>query len=341
MANTTVNKVVLGNETLIDLTPVTVTADKLASGYTALDASGALITGTATGGGTEAGTVTQDADGYLVLDDEAGSGGVTVEALSVTQNGTYTAPTGKAYSPVTVNVSGGGGGVLKMGVIRPDAELVESWTYDKYIVADENVTIPSYTTSQQTLKSTAVITTPTLDYDTYVYIALVRAIATPKYVTGTTQGSGMQAYFIYNNLYEFVEIPPGTFTYGSSSITNLHHVINTYQSLPWTNIYCSGSSSLVRTTPTSSTACYGANFNVSNLAATTSSTLSIYTPALRLCGNSTQFTQTYWNALEDIRYQYIIQLYRAPKSSGFDGFGYKSQFMHTVQCATSASGTLT
>lgn len=37
-----------------------------------------------------------------------GGGGTTVEALSVTQNGTYTAPTGKAYSPVTVNVSGGG-----------------------------------------------------------------------------------------------------------------------------------------------------------------------------------------------------------------------------------------
>lgn len=31
-------------------------------------------------------------------------GDVDVEALSVTQNGTYTAPTGKAYSPVTVNV---------------------------------------------------------------------------------------------------------------------------------------------------------------------------------------------------------------------------------------------
>ena len=70
MANTHVNKVVLGNETLIDLTPVTVTADKLASGYTALDASGALITGTATQGG---GSVTQDAQGYIVLP-EAGDG---------------------------------------------------------------------------------------------------------------------------------------------------------------------------------------------------------------------------------------------------------------------------
>lgn len=34
---------------------------------------------------------------------------IEVEPLSVTTNGTYTAPTGKAYTPVTVNVSGGGG----------------------------------------------------------------------------------------------------------------------------------------------------------------------------------------------------------------------------------------
>lgn len=34
----------------------------------------------------------------------------TVTPLSVTENGTYTAPAGTAYSPVTVNVSGGGGG---------------------------------------------------------------------------------------------------------------------------------------------------------------------------------------------------------------------------------------
>ena len=38
-----------------------------------------------------------------------GGGDITVEPLSVTENNTYTAPTGKAYSPVTVNVPGGGG----------------------------------------------------------------------------------------------------------------------------------------------------------------------------------------------------------------------------------------
>jgi len=41
------------------------------------------------------------------IDQISGGGTITVESLSVTQNGTYTAPTGKAYSPVEVNVAGG------------------------------------------------------------------------------------------------------------------------------------------------------------------------------------------------------------------------------------------
>ena len=40
--------------------------------------------------------------------DQISGGGITVESLSVTENGTYTAPLGKAYSPVVVSVSGGG-----------------------------------------------------------------------------------------------------------------------------------------------------------------------------------------------------------------------------------------
>ena len=56
---------------------------------------------------TEAGTggVTQDQDGYLILDEEGSSGGISVDPISITQNGVYTAPTGTAYSPVTVSVS--------------------------------------------------------------------------------------------------------------------------------------------------------------------------------------------------------------------------------------------
>lgn len=42
-----VNKVIYGGETLIDLTGITVRPDALAEGYTAIDAAGKLIEGTA------------------------------------------------------------------------------------------------------------------------------------------------------------------------------------------------------------------------------------------------------------------------------------------------------
>mgnify|MGYP003295134341 CR=1 FL=1 len=77
MAN---SKVQLANGTvLIDLTSDTVDAAHLIQGYTAHDKAGNKITGTA-------------------------SGGISVSPLNVSANGTYTAPSGQAYSPVTVNV---------------------------------------------------------------------------------------------------------------------------------------------------------------------------------------------------------------------------------------------
>lgn len=48
MAEKTISKVVYGGKTLIDLTSDTVTADKVLSGYTAHDKSGAIITGSCT-----------------------------------------------------------------------------------------------------------------------------------------------------------------------------------------------------------------------------------------------------------------------------------------------------
>ena len=62
----------------------------------------------------------------------ASSGGsTTIEALNVTANGTYTAPSGKAYSPVTVNVSGGGGGSAEekqVNFIDYDGTILYSYT---------------------------------------------------------------------------------------------------------------------------------------------------------------------------------------------------------------------
>ena len=88
-----INKVQYGNTTLIDLTADTVTADKLMQGYTAHDRSGALITGTATGGGS----VTQDQDGYIVLPSDGGGspsvGGLEYEKGTFTPSADISRPT--------------------------------------------------------------------------------------------------------------------------------------------------------------------------------------------------------------------------------------------------------
>ena len=105
--NPYVNKVIFGETTVIDISPTTAVESDVAQGKIFFKASGEQATGTNSGGSSD-GAVTQDQDGYLVLSDEPGTN-IDVEPLSVTTNGTYTAPTGTAYSPVTVNVSGGGG----------------------------------------------------------------------------------------------------------------------------------------------------------------------------------------------------------------------------------------
>ena len=98
-----INKVNYGNTTLIDTSNVTVTADKLAQGYTALDNTGTLITGTSTSGGY----ITQDANGYVVLSPT--NGVPTLINKTITESGTYNPADDGAtgYSNVTVNVSGG------------------------------------------------------------------------------------------------------------------------------------------------------------------------------------------------------------------------------------------
>lgn len=64
-----------------------------------------------------------------------GGGSVTVEQLNVTENGTYTAEEGKAYSPVVVNVEGGSGDlstatVTVVGLTDPSHCLMPVITVD-------------------------------------------------------------------------------------------------------------------------------------------------------------------------------------------------------------------
>ena len=193
-----VNKVqiVRGNqtETLIDLTADTVAADKVLSGYTAHDASGATITGsiatrtvtpTATKGTVSNHSVSVTPSvafpnaGYVVSGTKTGTA-VTVSAselvsgnLPITQNGTNIDVTN--YATVSVAVQGGGGvyqdenGYL---VLREDAvtglptgniPITSNGTYDvtDYAGATVNVTIPGTPTLLKTESLGSVVSSST------------------------------------------------------------------------------------------------------------------------------------------------------------------------------------
>ncbi len=122
--NPYVNKVVFGSATLVDLTGTTATADKILQGYGAFGADGAWMNGTATqGGGSGDGYVWQDGNGYVHLSDEQGTQTI-IDSLTVSSSGTTTAPTGHAYSPVTVPSGTAGTPTASKGTVSNHAITV-------------------------------------------------------------------------------------------------------------------------------------------------------------------------------------------------------------------------
>lgn len=96
------NKVVYGNTTLIDLTSDTAIQSDVASGKSFHLKDGSKVNGTAElTRATYSNKNITLTKGFPV---QVGGGSVDVVPLSVTENGTYTAPSGQAYSPVNVNI---------------------------------------------------------------------------------------------------------------------------------------------------------------------------------------------------------------------------------------------
>lgn len=105
-----------------------------------------------------------------------GGGDITVESLSATENKTYTAPAGKAYSPVVVNVSGGGGGGGDLSTARvtlKNSAESKFYTYNMTIINKDlsgvsfaNITVYDETTVEIPLyKGTAYVPLKVHDAD--------------------------------------------------------------------------------------------------------------------------------------------------------------------------------
>lgn len=229
------------------------------------------------------------------------------------------------------NISGGGGSLTPF-VLRPDAEMVQQWSYDKLIVEDEGVTLPAYSTSTKTLKSYSNFAEkPTLDTANNDYMLTYRMMASPVYSDSSTS-AGKYEFFIGSWFYEIVSYNPRDITIGGISNLGATFIMqNTHQ----INVYCYSASEIATATGT-----MGTQFTLTQ-PAISSGKLIAREPNLIVTGHFRGLTSAWWAKMTDIRYQYICELYKAPKGSmNVDGWEHTNNALHIIDCWNNG-GTLT
>lgn len=204
-----------------------------------------------------------------------------------------------------------GGGSPKKFAMRPDAELVQRYSEDYLAVADKGVTLPSYSTSSQTVvASTTFSPTITADYTHYDYFITMRGLAIPQYNT-TTKQKGRCDYTVSSYLYELVIIPAndahsidGTKSYATVNPVIVNHSY-TGRAFYWTGATGFGMNG---------SASYGANVTGVAPTVNNSMVLTIKSPTCGIRGSTTYMTSGAWSTMTDIRYQWIVEVWKAPST---------------------------
>lgn len=254
-----------------------------------------------------------------------------------TDQGVSVVETLDSHGGTIVEITGATVQAMNPWVMRGDAEKVYTLAYDKYIVADEGVDFPAYTTSAKTLKASETVS-PTVSYDSthYNYLIAERALSIPEYSV-TSKAKGRVEYSFASAFYELVDYPANTI---SGILDNKKLTSRSYSTFSAGNnvglVYWSSGTAIARY----ATASYGVAQTITAPTAG-ASTITIKTPALIARGHATYFTSTYMNAVTDVRYQYIIEVYRVPKNNmDFNGWGLYNMSLHCIDCATSSDHTL-
>lgn len=233
-----------------------------------------------------------------------------------------------------IDVASGGGGPIIKGALRPDAELVDKWTMDKRAVADLELTIPAYSTANATLKAAATLGTYTGDPLNYRYFVTERMLTIPEYSIATL-AKGRQEYTMGWAEYEWLYNPAGQMP----TIINPSKTYGVYSQMQAATlgreVYWSSATAVGVYTSSA----YGANQAFAAPTISSNKTITIKSPSIAIRGHATYLAQSFFNAIEDLRCQYVIELWRVPLT-GTDGWTFGTQ-MDSVLADIANGGTLT
>ena len=231
--------------------------------------------------------------------------------------------------------SGGGGGEVKVGALRPDAELVKTWADDYMVVEDKGVTLPSYSTSSSSLVASATLETISVTPSRYRYYFTSKHLTIPYYSI-TTKGNGRQEYCYFVAYSEYLYQPARQIVAldGSAAYSSEYSLMNNLGTI----VRCVAWSSATALRAGSSS--YGCYQNVANPTASSSHFI-IKSPSVSIRGNTNYLSSTYMNALSDIRVQYIIQLWAVPVSETVPNGWTQGTLIESIDKDIANGGTLT
>lgn len=260
------------------------------------------------------------------------------QTLTTAENQTRTLKTAGKYlegDVVITDVTTGGAQVKEFG-LRGDAELVQSYGADELLVEDLEIALPAYSTSAKTIVTGAALSiTVPLDYANYNYYVEMRSLTIPIYDT-TTKQKGRMDYTANSYHYEVIEIPANEIeTIDGKIVSTSRSVAVTSLGSAGRSIYWTSASAVANVTNST----YGPQ-STAQAPTISSGVMTVKAPNYGIRGSTTYMTSGAWGHMTDIRYQWKIEVWRAPKGNAADGWQHTQNLCRAFKCVRDG-GTLT
>ena len=197
---------------------------------------------------------------------------------------------------------------LKSVVLRPDAELISTYSLNHLVASDDGITFPDYATTNVVLIEPVTLGTITPDYDNYDYFIEEKILTVPQYNTNSII-RGRQEYGCTVSCFQICRYPSSIFSAIAGNATVSAASFAVTNSTMSRHIYYSSETTLTAYTAVT----YGINQTIQAPTADANS-ITIIAPSTTIRGSVAYFSRTYFEALTDCRRQYIIRVYRASRS---------------------------